>query len=217
MTLTPAEQIAAALERMPAVQLFPNEQAARHWTEQLAMGLLKHKLELMDFPVEERERMDPIEAGYLHAKDLGTRPRRQRIGWIDALVEAVADAMFCEVVPLSGTMSSWLIGRHTDRLTTMKLVGSLVPTAEKLGQDAYLREYHAKRKEGDVEAARGFKDSWLDAFVGGVKDTFEQPVAALPPEDRAKLALAKQDVVEYMNENFLPTRGNRTERLKPLR
>lgn len=217
MTLTPAEQIAAALERMPAVQLFPNEQAAQHWTEQLAMGLLRHKIELMDYPIEERERRDPIEAGYLHAKDLGTRPRRQRIGWIDALVEAVADATFCEVVPLSGTMSSWLIGRHTDRLTTMKLVGSLVPTAEKLSQDAYLREYHAKRKEGDVEAARGFKDGWLDAYVGGVRNAFNAPLAMVSADDRAKLALAKHDVAQYMNENFLPTRGNRTERLKPLR
>lgn len=217
MTLTPAEQIAAALERLPAVQLFPNEAAARHWTEQIATGLLKHKLELMDLPLEERERHDPIEAGYLHAKDLGTRPRRQRIGWIDALVEAVADATFCEVVPLSGTMSSWLIGRHTDRLTGMKLMGSLVPTAEKLSQDAYLREYHAKRKEGDVEAARGFKDGWLDSYVSGVKQSFDQQVATLAESDRAKLALARHDVVDYMNENFLPTRGNKTERLKPLR
>jgi hypothetical protein len=217
MVKSPAEHIAEALERLPSVQLFPNEQAARQWTEQLALGMLKYKLELAQLNPQEREQRDPIEAGYVHAKDLGTRPRRQRIGWIDALVEAVADACFCEVVPLSGTMSSWLIGRHTDRLTAMKLLGSLVPTAEKLGQDAYLKEYHTQRKAGDVEAARGFKDGWLNEYVQGVRRTFENQVVALGPVEQQKLAAAKHEVVEYMNENFLPTRGNRTERLRPLR
>jgi hypothetical protein len=217
MSKSPSQYIEEALEKLPSVQLFASEQAARQWTEQLALGLLRHKLELAQLDPQERERADPIEAGYVHAKDLGTRPRRQRIGWIDSLLDAVADACFCEVVPLSGTMSSWLIGRHTDRLTVMKLLGSLVPTAEKLGQDAYLNEYHTQRKAGDVEAARGFKDGWLSEYVQGVKSAFQSQLEKLPQMDQLRLADAKLEVVGYMNENFLPTRGNRTERLRPLR
>jgi hypothetical protein len=217
---TPSDAIEAALDRLPATQLFPTEAAARDWTATRATELLRHKLRVMMLTPEQRDQADPIEAGYVHAKDLATRPRRQRIPWIDSLLDTVADACFCEVMPLSGTMSSWLIGRHTDRLTAMRLLGSLVPTAEVLGQAAYLREYHTKRKEGEVAAARGFKDVWLESFVTEVRGAFTAQLAAVErevPSAAEQFAAARREVVSYMNENFLPTRGNRTERLRTLR
>lgn len=211
----PAEIIEEAVNRLPVAHLFADEAAAERWVSSAAKALLAHKLEVMALSAEERERVDPIEAGYLHAKDMGTRPRRQRIAWIDSLVESVAQLCYCVVIPQSGTMSSWLIGRRSDRLAVMALLASLVPTAERLAQDAYLKEYHTQRKAGNVEAARGYKDTWLDEFVNKTVSAFqgqERELTAAKPEAAEVLASAQNDVIAYMNENFLPTRGNRNER-----
>lgn len=213
---TPAQVIDEALARMNVAQVFQDEKAAMSWVKSAAMGLMRYKLQLNKLPEEERDAMDPIEAGYIHAKDLGTRSRRQRVGWIDDLLDKVATACFCEWVPLSGTMSSWLIGRKTDRQIAKSLLGSLVPTAEKLGQDAYLKEYHAARKAGNVEAARGNKDQWHERFAGEFYDQFEAAARDLEVEERELQSVLQQsnvDLAEYMNTNFLPMRGNRTERL----
>lgn len=215
MAKTPAEAIEEALQRLPTAQLFVDEKQAHQWLSATALGLLQHKLSAMELSAEEREQADPIEAVLIHAKDLGTKPRRQRIPWIDQLIESVANATFCEVKPLSGTQSTWLIGRHTDRRVAQYMLSSLVPTAEKLSDNAYYNEYHANRKAGHVERARGFKESWRDAYVKKVTDVLQQQVEAIAVNGtKEKLTEARNEVVAFMNENFLPTSGDRTIRLR---
>lgn len=218
---SPAEVIREALARMEkATPLFRDEQAALEWVSNNVESLIRYKMSLVALPEQERDASDPIEAGILLAKDIGTRPRQVRIPWIDALLKEVAEAFFCELVPLPGSMNSWLIGRRTDRQVSKHVMGSLVPTAEKLGQEIYLREYHLHRKAGDVEAARGTKERYHFAFVGRCKTTIVGTMAQLEGRLGSLQELAHQsrlDVTEFMNDNFLPTRGNRTARVAPTK
>jgi hypothetical protein len=202
------------LGRLPGGIVFRDEQAAVKWTAQTIRALYEYKLSAAQQSADDREQSDPIEAGYVHAKDMGTRPRRQRLPWIDKLLDTVAEACFCQIVPLSGTLSAWLIGRRTDRRVALHLVGSIVPTIERLAQDAYLREYHSQRKAGSVEAARGYKDTYFDGFVTQLVGAVTQQLQVLQGDAAAEqvLAVARQDVAAYMNENFLPTRGSKNER-----
>ncbi|MGH8631855.1 MAG: DUF7168 domain-containing protein [Burkholderiales bacterium] len=191
--------------------VFTDESAALQWARQVAQSLL-HALAASDVA------SDPIEAGYVHAKDMGTRARRQNIPWIGALIDCVADACFCEIMPLSGTLSVWLIGRRAGRATAMRLLGSLVPTAERLGQDAYMEEYHRQRKAGQVKAARGYKERWLGGFVERVANTLQACEAEAVSENKRAAATfeqARQNIDTYMSENFLPRRSDGKERARP--
>lgn len=212
---TPTEVVQDAAASLSAALVFPSEQAALDWARVSVTSLLRHKLENMQMPQAERDVMDPIDAGYVHASHLGTRPRRQRIPWMDALLTEIADACFCELVPLRGTISSWLIGRRSDRQTAMQLMASLVPTAERLGQDAYLREYHSNRKAGDLEATRGFKEKWHMKMIEDLHEDVarqQEHVIAEAPAAAEAFHAARTELNNYMNENFLQTRGNKNER-----
>jgi hypothetical protein len=213
---TPDQAIAEAMTRLASSQLFHDERAAQLWVSNTALGLLRHKASEMGLTKEERDELNPIVAGLIHAKDLGTRQRRQRIGWMDALMDRVAASTFCETMPLSGTLSTWLIGRESDRQVALYLLSGLVPTAEKLSQDAYLKEYHTRRKAGKVAEARGSKDVWLSEWVENIDSVFkmqrEQATKEFGNGLQDTLQQARGEVVEYMNDNFLPTKGNRTLR-----
>lgn len=211
MRQTPTEQIQEAIERqLPAALVFRSEAAALVWASAQVAGVLRQAWERAATGASAE-----VDVGYMHAKDLGTRPRRQRVPWMDTLVKEVAGACFCRVVPLTGTMSSWLVGTKADRLGVLALVGSLIPTAETLGQEAYLREYHAQRRAGSVEDARGFKAAYHARQVREVKLALAQQTAgflAVHPEASETFRKARLDVTTYMNENFLPLRNNKNLR-----
>lgn len=217
---SPHQAIEDALARLGTATLFKDERTALQWVRTVATQLMRHKANLMKLEPEEREALDPIEARFIHASDIGTKPRKQRVVWMDELMKKVGNNFYCEVIPMPGTMSTWIVGRQTDQQMARYALSSLIPTCERLSQDMYYREYHAQRKAGNVEKAQGFKERWQKDFVSEVERSMEESIRDVEAElgpmreiDRE----ARLDVARYMNENFLPTRGDRTERLATSR
>lgn len=210
MRRTPTEVVHDAAVNIPQTVVFPTETAALDWARMNVTALLRHKLDNMKLPAAERDQTDPIDAGYVTAKDLGTRPRRQRLSWMDAMLREIAEACFCELVPLRGTITAQLIGRSSDRATALQLMASLVPTAEKLGQEAYLNEYHTHRRAGDVEQARGFKDAWHMRQVEALHEANarqREMFVTVAPDAEEAFALAAAEVKAYMAENFIRSKA----------
>ena len=217
---SPHQAIEEALARLGTATLFKDDRTALQWVRTVATQLMRHKANLMKLAPEERDVLDPIEARFIHASDIGTKPRKQRVVWMDDLMKRIGNRFYCEVVPMPGTMSTWIVGRQTDQQMARYALSSLIPTCERLSQDMYYREYQAQRKAGHVERAQGFKERWQNEFVSEVERGLEQSVKDVEAElgpMRDMDSLARQDVARYMNENFLPTRGDRTERLATSR
>lgn len=210
---TPEEAIREAMDRLPSARVFHSVKDATTFVKTAGQSFLLHKARMGQLSAEERDAADPIEAGPVLPSDMGTRARKQRVPFIDKILKVVTEATFCEMVPMNGTVSAWIVGRQSDRQVALDLISALVPTAERLADDEYIKNYHIARKAGDVKSNRGYKAEWYDGFVANVEKQLadaQQAAIAAEPSLADTLVMSRNDVVTYMNENFNQTRGNMT-------
>lgn len=84
--------------------------------------LTKYKLEMTDVEYAEQETAEPVMGEFFSAQELlSLSVKKRHDNWIGMLVNAVAEANFCQVIRERRTNSFTVVGRATDRATTKNL------------------------------------------------------------------------------------------------
>jgi len=171
-----------------------NEEAAQNMAALLQRILIQHKLEMsqIEGDLEEEEMPEGVPMNYAKF-DIAFK--RRRVAWMETLASLVAEAHGCRIMVIPGQNRIVLVGRRANRIVAEWVICTLFKCAEEIATKAYNKFYHECYKEGFVERARGYKQSFLLGFARRVKERLDQELA--PSEANAgdgALVLVKKDL-----------------------
>lgn len=136
-----------------------NEAEALAFAEVVQRLLLKHDLEMSEVEYQTELRNDPIKLS-----TIGVRGKKRRVLWTEQLAAACARAHFCDIIVIPKSDSFLLVGRRQHREVAAYMIGMLIKLGEVYADKAYVRFFYEARAEGNVEAAQGFRGSFLNAY-----------------------------------------------------
>lgn len=147
-----------------------NEAAAEAFAQAINKMLLDHDLSMTD--VEHRASIDddPIIELWVDLKKFGAEEKKSRIGWQEALAHVVANAHLCKFLVIRGSNRIVFVGTKAHVAVAEYSYGTLVAATEKMSWVAYNKQFYGK----GAEFARGFRASWLSAFVLRIAERLEE-------------------------------------------
>lgn len=184
-----------------------SEAEAQAFAAMVQKMIAQHNIDKAELTAEDREAEDianPIE----QVRVVGIRVRKVRVAWLEALASAVAYAHFCEIGITRHSSQVWFIGRRTQAEMGAKVYVQLAEAAEAIADKEYVKHFHACRKAGRVEAARGFRPSFLDGFTSRLAKRYHMLMAELEAEAARKqgaMVLFKDEraqVTDFVNAVF---------------
>lgn len=168
-----SEKVVEKIQKLKAhaesAQRIGSEAEAEAFASMIQQLLLKYKLSMTDVDLAEERVSDPIGAREVDWQDV--RVRRARVAWMERLADVVARAYFCRMLVHRGSSALTLVGRKSDVDLAEFMLVTLTRAAERIAE----REYVAAFRQ-DVAGARGFKASFLRAFVERLQERFEDEV-----------------------------------------
>jgi len=207
--MTDHEKILEKLAKIKAHQesaaKIGSEAEAQAFAEMLQKLLLKHKLAMSDIDFERHEKDEPIEEIYVNWQDV--QVRKVRVAWIEQLASLIARAHFCRILVVPKSSHIVLVGRISDVKVAEYMLVVLTRTIEKLSKAAYYEFWFANHKgsgHGSPEA-KGFKGSWITAFIMRLAQRFNEERKATETSSSTalvRLNTADAAVADYMKGRF---------------
>lgn len=152
-----------------------NEAAAEAFAGAINRLLLAHDLSLSDVEHAARLKDDPIVEVKANLEKFGVDLKQARVGWQEAMAQIVAKAHLCEFLIARGANSVWFVGTREHVTVAEYAYGTLVAAVDKLSWDAYNKRFYGLKGRGeDVRLARGYRASWLAAFVVRIAERFKE-------------------------------------------
>lgn len=151
-----------------------SEQEAQAFGVKIQELLSKHKLSISDIDFEKIDETDPIEQKLVDFEDNGIEVRKRRLEWQENLALIVANAYFCKIIVISGTSLIYLVGRRTDIVVAEQMLCYMIRVAANLANKEYVKFFYKMRDAGVVEAARGFRHSYLVGFTQRLQQRYKE-------------------------------------------
>lgn len=198
-----------------SAQAIGSEAEAQSFADAVQKMLMKYKLTMSDVLFATIDKDDPIGEQFVSATKHGLQERRTRMGWIERLAGAVARAHYCRILVHPRSADVTFIGRKTDREIAEFVFVTLQRSAHKLADQEYAAYYRKWAKLGEPERARGYRASWLNAYVTRVAHRYLEEEEALKKHyasqgvSLVRLSDAVVKVDEFMKREL---RGLRTLR-----
>jgi hypothetical protein len=190
-----------------------NEHAAEAFAAAVNRMMIENELKPSDLDYQRAKLDDPVVQVFVELGKHGVERKKVRIAWQESLARVVANAHLCRFLVRQGSNDIWFVGTRSHATVAEYVYAILAREADKLADKEYLRYFYRKQAEGRVEAARGFRAAWLDAFVSRVEERLEaerdaavkKAAADVPGGESVALmridgALAK--VAAYMDDKF---------------
>lgn len=237
------EKLAKIKRHAESAKEIGSDAEAEAFAAALQKMLLDNKLSMTDLEFAEFEKEQPVgfhRIDYTQYPDVTLRKKRTE--WIELLSNIIADAHFCRIVVHPNSSRISLIGRAEDAAVAEYLIMTLTRAAEKLSEKAYgdytvecvnecarcgrKREEHRRvGKEAlcphanfyfvpNWAKARGFKGSYLRAFIARLFQRFEAERKAREAQSTAlvRINTAKAAVEAFMEERY-PKKGDKASKL----
>lgn len=142
-----------------------NEEAAQAFAAKLNDMLLQHELTMSDVEWAATHDDEMVELGADLEKH-GIKRARVRCAWQEALASVVAEANMCQVIVRKGTNRVAFVGTRAHAAIAEYSFCVLARAADDLSRKAYNKKFYGLKNSGqDVAGARGYRASWLTAFV----------------------------------------------------
>lgn len=181
---------------------------AEAFAEMINRLLLKHELTEVDLNVA-RQEDDPIVNVYTRPEAYGQKHVMERVAWQEALASIVAHAHLCKFLVIKGSSKLVFVGTRVNAETAEYAFGVLAGAADRMSHKDRNRWVNEQRKKGQYTGStRGFRDSWLTAFVTRIKERFDEARRKTVEETgNASTALIRLDqtlarVTEYIDERY---------------
>ncbi len=187
-----------------------NAAAAEAFAGAINKMLLEHELNPSDLDYARAQDNDPVIEVPVDRLLYKIDHKQQRIAWQENLARIVSRAHLCSFFIREG--SNWIafVGTKSHAVVAEYAFGVLVPAAEQLATQAY-NDYwkHLRKTNQPVTMARGFRASWLVAFVERIGERFDESrkaaVAAAPEGTSTallRLSGAMTKVRTYIDDKF---------------
>lgn len=203
------EKVLDRLQKMKAMaegaKAIGSEQEAQAFADMLQKLLLDHKLQMSDLEFQKMEAEQPVEQHTIDQFKHGMKFKNKRVEWQETLAQIVADAHFCRIMVTERTNLITLIGRAEDIAVSEYLFVTLCRALDKIA-DLELWKYRYEQiktygKRGGP-AAKGFRASFVNAFLGRLRQRFaEQRAARVNGQSTALTRIDKSTkaVNDYIN------------------
>lgn len=122
--------------------------------------------------------------------------KKARIAWQDTLARIIAKSHLCTYLVRRGSNQIWFVGTKTHAIMAEYAFGTLVPLTEQLADKEYYDYHMGLRREGrNITLARGFRPSWIAAFIERIEERFESAKRAAVAEapEGTSVALMRLD------------------------
>lgn len=175
-----------------------SEAEAEAFADLLQKMLLDHKLEMTDIEFEQMEKEEPVTRRPIrYPEDL--KDKRSRVAWRETLTSVVARAHFCRILVHPGSSRCTLVGRPDDIEVAEYMVVTLMSFVRSFSKK---EEARYKREVGS-ERARGFRDSWLNAFINRLSTRYEEERRARTSSPNQSTALVRINRSEIAVQDYM--------------
>lgn len=206
--MTPQEKTIDLIKRMLAkANAETSTQAeAAAFAAKAAELAAREAIELSDIDWENRDATRPIGRYFFDPDEHDIKRTKTRVAWMEQLCANVCRANMCEIV-LGGGNSFNIIGRPNNVEIAAYLCAYLVRFAKHMSWRDYGVEYRRCQREGDVTAARGFRQSWLIGFSNRVRQRLLDLKDELKLEYAQSTALVRldtelQEAADWITDNM---------------
>tara|TARA_R110000824_G_scaffold167181_8_gene343995 strand:+ start:697 stop:1455 length:759 start_codon:yes stop_codon:yes gene_type:complete len=180
-----------------------NEAEAEAFAGMLQQLCLKHKVAMSDIQLAELEQEEPIKEHKMDYKAGKVQVKQARNAWQQRLSNIVARAHFCRILVHRGSSRITLVGRKSDAAVAEYLFMTLCRSLNKIAQQTHDKEYRKYFKLGMTQEMKGFKRSFIDAFVIRLKQRFNEEKKTVETSSSTALVRVEQadaQVTDFMNQ-----------------
>jgi hypothetical protein len=190
-----------------------NLEAADCFARMINKMLLENELRPSDIDYARTNLDDPVIEVRADLLRYGMPIRKMRSAWQESLARVVAKAHLCSflIIPKSNVIV--FVGTKSHATVAEYAYGVLVAAAEKIADQEWVAHYRLCEKTGNKGAARGFRQSWLRAFVRRIGERFDAELKSAlfmiadPDSTGTSTALMRLDgamikVQEYIDNKF---------------
>ena len=152
-----------------------NEAAAEAFAAMINKMLLEYELSPSDIDYARANDNDPIIELRTNMIGYGIKSAKTRVAWQEALAVSVADAHLCRILIRNSSNQIWFVGTKSHATVAEYVFGTMVPLIEKLSKKAeldYWKQTGCGR--GINNMARGFRASWIEAFIRRIWERFRE-------------------------------------------
>jgi len=150
-----------------------NGHAAEAFAAAINRMMLEHELKPSDLDYQRAAQDDPVVQVLVDQEKHQIERKRTRVAWQESLARVVARAHLCRFLVRTSSNDVWFVGTRSHATVAEYVYAVLAREAGKLADKEYLRYFYQSQREGRVEAARGFRAAWLDAFVTRMEERLE--------------------------------------------
>jgi hypothetical protein len=198
-----------------------NTAAAEAFAAMINKMMLENELNPTQLDYARAADNDPVIEVRADLDKYGIEKKQTRVAWQEELARTVARAHLCTFLIAPGRNTIWFVGTKSHATVAEYVYGVLVPAANTMSLKARNEYSTARKREGYKNAGPGYREAWLDAFVGRINERFEESrkaaLAAMPtpPADAPgteqtglmRLDGAMQKVRKYVDAKFSSGRG----------
>jgi hypothetical protein len=209
-----------------------NEAAAEAFASAINRMLLEHELNPSDLDYARAKDDDPIIEMKANLSKFDVDALKVRVAWQESLAAVVARANLCKFLIRAKSNEIWFVGTRSHAMVAEYTYGILVAAAETMSVEARNAWRNQLRRELGTSSDRelreksegrsiGFREAWLEAFVGRIRERFEEARRAMvaaapaPVAGGTSTALIRLDgamtrVQNYIDDKFSHRRGSKT-------
>jgi len=148
-----------------------NEAEAQAFAEMLQRMLTAHKLEMTDLEFEVMEKTEPVVRKGVDYQDVGHK--KSRVAWRENLASMIARAHFCRILVTPGSSRITLVGKANDIAVAEFMIVTLTRAADGITKSEHQKYcWEVYKRDGNCSAARGFKESFMTAFLSRLQQRF---------------------------------------------
>lgn len=165
----------------------------------------REQLELNEIDWEDRKKEQPIGTYHFWPETHDIKRSKRRIRWMEDLVSSICRSHSCRIILMGGN-SYDIIGRAGNVEIASYLCAFLIRFVLNMSERDYGAYFRKCAREGHVESAQGFKDSWRIGFVDEVQRRIAEMKAHLEKEYKGSMALVRvkteiDEATDWMDEN----------------
>lgn len=194
------ERIAKLKAKADSCEQMGSQEEALAFAAKVQDLLNEYKLSMEEITLAELDLQDPI------GNEEVDGDKNRRVKWQETLAQIIARANFCRLLlRSSGDNTVWFVGRESDRKIAAWMFAYLRAEIERQAQRAYVKHFNELRKQGRERQARGFKASFINAFVNALSERYKR---AMKAQTARAVVISKQAIDKYVDERYRRKVGN---------
>jgi hypothetical protein len=189
------DKLTALKRKAEGAAAIGSEAEAQAFAEKLQSLLLEHDLSMSDIEFERMEAEEPIGQQWVMFEKHGFKRKKTRTAWMERLASMVARANFCRIIVSSGTSNFFLVGRPEHRAVAEYMIVTLTRAVMDISKKEHTKYvWEVYKRDRSTSGAKGFKDSFITAFLMRLFERMEaRKAAAGVSTSTALMRLNKED------------------------